>query len=49
MNAGILDAAVLTDAIAATFAENRLDPLEAYVTQRHRAIEQGVNPFTPTD
>lgn len=46
MNAGIIDAAVLTDAIVAALASDKCDLLQAYVAQRRRAVEQGTNPFT---
>jgi 2-polyprenyl-6-methoxyphenol hydroxylase-like FAD-dependent oxidoreductase len=46
MNAGIMDAAVLQEALVEALAVDDGKPLVAYAARRRRAIETGVNPFT---
>lgn len=46
MNAGIIDADVLTEALVEALAVDEGRPLVDYATRRRRAIERGVNPFT---
>ncbi|MBW3670098.1 MAG: FAD-dependent monooxygenase [Acidobacteria bacterium] len=46
MNAGIMDADLLTTALQTALDENSREPLQRYVIERKAAIEGGVNPFT---
>lgn len=46
MNAGIIDAAMLTGALDEALEVDAEKPLAAYARRRRRAIEGGVNPFT---
>ncbi len=46
MNAGMMDAARLTDALMDALAQDDCKPLEAYVAHRRKKIEKGVNRFT---
>ena len=46
MNAGIQDAAALTDALLEALEADAPGPLKGYAERRRRAIEGGVNPFT---
>jgi 3-(3-hydroxy-phenyl)propionate hydroxylase len=46
MNAGIIDAAMLREALVEALARDDREPLVAYATQRRKSIEQGVNPLT---
>lgn len=46
MNAGIIDAALLRDAIVAALVRDDREPFAAYATRRRASIEEGVNPLT---
>ena len=46
MNAGMIDAAALTEALTAALKMDELQALSGYVEQRRRAISGGVNRFT---
>lgn len=46
MNAGMLDAGLLTEAVIEALEKDDCAPLHVYVTRRRHAIEQGVNRFT---
>jgi 2-polyprenyl-6-methoxyphenol hydroxylase-like FAD-dependent oxidoreductase len=46
MNAGIMDAALLRDALVEALADKPGTPLADYAARRRRAVEAGVNPFT---
>lgn len=46
MNAGIMDADLLTMTLQTALAENSREPLERYAIERKAAIEAGVNRFT---
>lgn len=46
MNAGIADAAALTEALLGALASDDLAPLETFARRRRQAIESGVNRFT---
>lgn len=46
MNAGMMDAAMLTDALVEALAADDCGPLEAYASRRRKEIEGGVNRFT---
>lgn len=46
MNAGIMDADLLTTALEAALQSNSVEPLQQYALERKRVIEKGVNRFT---